>query len=153
MKVYKDLKVTGRPVMDGQKIETVNVMSAKKVYKDKSVLPDTQELQEKLQIKLQLGPSEDVANQIESKKLKFLIYEKLRESEIQSKSRSLWKTNIHETTKKMQINQSKDELVEGSQAQLRKSSGDRRPTIRYIDEAYDEVIEPTIFQKDSNSSV
>ncbi|GAA0175152.1 hypothetical protein LIER_28387 [Lithospermum erythrorhizon] len=63
VKVYKDLKIIGTPIMEGQKMETVNVMLAGEVCEDKNVFPDTQELQEKLQIKLQLGPSEDVIDQ------------------------------------------------------------------------------------------
>ncbi|GAA0186600.1 hypothetical protein LIER_33888 [Lithospermum erythrorhizon] len=101
VKVYKDLKVTGTPVMEGQEIETVNVMSAKEVYEDKIVLPNTQELQENMQIKLQASPLEDVVDETEYGKLNSPIDEKLRESEIRSKLRSLWGTRISETPAKV----------------------------------------------------
>ncbi|GAA0187398.1 hypothetical protein LIER_34686 [Lithospermum erythrorhizon] len=79
VKVYKDLKVTGTPVIEGQEMETVNVMSAKEVYEDKIVLPNTQELQENMQIKLQPSPLEDVADETEYGELRSPIDRKLRE--------------------------------------------------------------------------
>ncbi|GAA0169743.1 hypothetical protein LIER_24156 [Lithospermum erythrorhizon] len=62
VKLYKDLKVRGTPVMERHKMEIVNVMLAEEVYENKNVLPDIQELQEKLQTKVHLDSSQDVAN-------------------------------------------------------------------------------------------
>ncbi|GAA0172614.1 hypothetical protein LIER_26409 [Lithospermum erythrorhizon] len=87
VKVYKDLKVTNTPILERREIEVLNVMLAEEVNIDKVVLPYTEELQEKLQIKLQLGPSQDVANQKKSKNLKLSINAKFQELEFQSKSK------------------------------------------------------------------
>ncbi|GAA0169151.1 hypothetical protein LIER_23696 [Lithospermum erythrorhizon] len=100
-------------------------MSTEEVYEDNNVLPDTQELQEKLQIKLQLDPSQDVADRTELGELKSPIDETLLESE------------------------PKEDLSERSQAQLRRSSKDKSTTPRYINEAYDEIMKPITFEEAS----
>ncbi|GAA0165345.1 hypothetical protein LIER_20776 [Lithospermum erythrorhizon] len=87
VEVYKDLKSTGALVIEGRKWKLSTSCHSKKSIKT-SVLPNTQELQEKLPIELQLGPSEDVADQTELGELKSPINEKLRVSKVQSKSRS-----------------------------------------------------------------
>ncbi|GAA0166020.1 hypothetical protein LIER_21273 [Lithospermum erythrorhizon] len=116
-----------------------------------SVLPNTQELQEKLQMKLQLGPSQGGDNQTESKDPKLLINGKFQESDVQSKSRSIWRTNIHETPQTMQISSPEEDLPKQSQEQLRRSTRERMPSPKYLDVAFAEVKESTIFEEVLNS--
>ena len=68
----------------------------------------------------------------------------LQNSEVQSKSRSPWRTGIHETPEKVQ-NSQPEEL------QLRRSTRERRPNPKYIDAAYAEVKEPATFEEASKS--
>lgn len=71
-------------------------------------------------------------------------------SEDRSKSRSPWRTGIHETPEEVQAIQP-EEHVEPSQGQLRRSTRDRRPNPKYIEASYAEIKEPTTFEEASKS--
>lgn len=115
-------------------------------WANKAALPDTQELQEKL--KLKLDSSQDGGNQEELEEPKSSINEKPQVSEDRSKSRSPWRTEIHETPEEVQAIQP-EEHVESSQGQLRRSTRDRRPNPKYIEASYAEIKEPTTFEEAS----
>ncbi|GAA0151508.1 hypothetical protein LIER_37301 [Lithospermum erythrorhizon] len=63
-------------------------------WANKAVLPDTQELQEKLQFKLKEDSSQDSGDQTETDEPKYQINGQSQEPDIQSKSRSPWKTRM-----------------------------------------------------------
>ncbi|GAA0165907.1 hypothetical protein LIER_21187 [Lithospermum erythrorhizon] len=130
MKGYKDLKITDIPIMEEQ---------------------ISRELQENVQIKLQLDPSEGRGNKSESEGLKSLIDEQSQDTddaEVQSKSRSPWRIDIHEVLEEVQISQPEEELIEG---QLRKSIRERRLHSKYEDDVYVRVKESTIFEEASKN--
>lgn len=113
-------------------------------YANKVALPDTQELQEKLQIKLQLDSSQNNGDTEEPQS-------PTDQLEVRSKSRSPWRTGVHETPDEVQTNQPEEQQQEPSQPQVRRSNRDRRPNPKYIDAAYAEVKEPANFDEASKS--
>ncbi|GAA0186114.1 hypothetical protein LIER_33402 [Lithospermum erythrorhizon] len=76
VKVYMDLEITGTPVIEGRTLEVVNVMSVEEAYVDKAELSDIQKLQEHVEFKLQLDPSQDGGNQLLLEELKSPIDDK-----------------------------------------------------------------------------
>lgn len=96
---------------------------------------------------MKLDSSQDGGNQEESEEPKSSINEKPQVSEDRSKSRSPWRTGIHETPEEVQP----EEHVELSQGQLRSSTRDRRPNLKYIEASYAEIKEPTTFEEASKS--
>ncbi|GAA0174017.1 hypothetical protein LIER_41643 [Lithospermum erythrorhizon] len=69
VKTYKDLEITRTPVIEGRTLEVVNVMSAEEDSVDKVELPDIKELQEHVEFKLDLDPSQDEQSQVQLRAL------------------------------------------------------------------------------------
>ena len=113
-------------------------------WANKVVLPDTHELQEKLQTKLQLESAKD-KDDTEGPT------SSTSQSNVRSKSRSPWRIGVHETPDEVETSQLEDQQIEPSQPQLRRSTRERRQNPKYINDAYAEVKEPTTFEEASKS--
>ncbi|KAG6485792.1 hypothetical protein ZIOFF_054357 [Zingiber officinale] len=171
VKVYRNIKISETPTMEGQRLESLYVMSAEFAYIDKTRKSETTVIWHMRLVFDEASSWWTTEKEVlpESKDLEDKVQQKMREHIVQLQSgsdesggpndndaeqtvaQSPWQTGIYQHPNEEERPNEVEELT--PQSQLRRSTRTRRLNPKYANAAIvEEAVEPETFEKASQSS-